>query len=163
MAVQLARQRRLWKLVAVLMTNIVGVKWFHRPCRLGCFTTFTGQRLFVPAIARTSVRAAQRTMRLSGLRCSAICLTKWGGEYETNISFNYGNCAVCIICRRTINIVPIGLCHGGGRIYGYCGWFVPIGLQIRRHCNQLSNFVTRGFVHYVCTGIYRIHRHIRHI
>ena len=26
-----------------------------------------------------------------------------------------------------------------------------------------SDFVTRGFVHYVCAGIYRIHRHIRHI
>ena len=54
------------------MTSIAGVKWFHRPCRLGCSTASTDQRLFVPTIARASVRAAQRPMRLSGPRCSRV-------------------------------------------------------------------------------------------
>ena len=54
------------------MTSIAGVKWFHRPCRLGCSSTTTAQRLLVPAIARTAVRPAQRPMRLSGPRCSRV-------------------------------------------------------------------------------------------
>ncbi len=54
------------------MTSIAGVKWFHWPCRLGCSATPSDQRLIVPAIARTSVRPAQRTMRLSGPRCSRV-------------------------------------------------------------------------------------------
>ena len=54
------------------MTSIAGVKWFHRPCRLGCSPSTTAQRLFVPAIARTTVRLTLRTMRLSGPRCSRV-------------------------------------------------------------------------------------------
>ena len=54
------------------MTSIAGVKWFHRPCRLGCSTTPAAQRLFVPAIARLTVRAAQRSLRLSGPCCSRV-------------------------------------------------------------------------------------------
>ena len=54
------------------MTSIAGVKWFHRPCRLGCSATPSDQRLIVPPIARTSVRTTQRAMRLSGPRCSRV-------------------------------------------------------------------------------------------
>ena len=54
------------------MTSIAGVKWFHRPCRLGCSPTTADQRLFVPPVALTSVRAAQRSLRLSGPRCSRV-------------------------------------------------------------------------------------------
>ena len=53
------------------MTSIAGVKWFHRPCRLGCSTP-PDRRLFVPAVARTTVRAPQRSLRLSGPRCSRV-------------------------------------------------------------------------------------------
>lgn len=54
------------------MTSIAGVKWFHRPCRLGCSPTSTARRLVVPPIARATVRPSQRTMRLSGPRCSRV-------------------------------------------------------------------------------------------
>ena len=54
------------------MTSIAGVKWFHRPCRLGCSSSATAQRLVVPTLARSSVRTAQRSMRLSGPRCSRV-------------------------------------------------------------------------------------------
>ena len=55
------------------MTSIAGVKWFHRPCRLGCSPTApTDQRLLVPTLARATVRSAQRSMRLSGPRCSRV-------------------------------------------------------------------------------------------
>ena len=54
------------------MTSIAGVKWFHRPCRLGCSTTAADQRLFVPALARPTVRTTQRAVRLSGPRCSRV-------------------------------------------------------------------------------------------
>ena len=54
------------------MTSIAGVKWFHRPCRRGCSTPAADQRLVVPPIARAAVRAAQRTLRLSGPRCSRV-------------------------------------------------------------------------------------------
>lgn len=54
------------------MTSIAGVKWFHRACRIGCSPAAPGQRLFVPTIARTTVRPPQRAMRLSGPRCSRV-------------------------------------------------------------------------------------------
>ena len=54
------------------MTSIAGVKWFHRPCRLGCSAASADQRLVVPSVARTTVRTAQRTLRLSGPRCSRV-------------------------------------------------------------------------------------------
>ena len=54
------------------MTSIAGVKCFHRPCRLGCSPTTADQRLIVPAIARLTVRAAQRSLRLSGPCCSRV-------------------------------------------------------------------------------------------
>ena len=54
------------------MTSIAGVKWFHRPCRLGCSPPTLGQRLIVPTLARPTVRPTQRTMRLSGPRCSRV-------------------------------------------------------------------------------------------
>ena len=54
------------------MTSIAGVKWFHRPCRLGCSAAASDQRLVVPAFALATVRATQRTMRLSGPRCSRV-------------------------------------------------------------------------------------------
>ena len=54
------------------MTSIAGVKWFHRPCRLGCSSSTADRRLIVPAVARATVRTAQRAMRLSGPRCSRV-------------------------------------------------------------------------------------------
>ena len=54
------------------MTSIAGVKWFHRPCRLGCSAAPTPQRLLVPTLARTPVRSTRRTVRLSGPRCSRV-------------------------------------------------------------------------------------------
>ena len=54
------------------MTSIAGVKWFHRPCRLGCSPRLRTQRFLVSTIARPPVRTAQRSMRLSGPRCSRV-------------------------------------------------------------------------------------------
>ena len=54
------------------MTRIAGVKWCPLPCRLGCSTAASAQRLIVPPIARSTVRSTQRSMRLSGPRCSRV-------------------------------------------------------------------------------------------
>ena len=139
----------------VMITNIAGVKWYHLRCRAGFSPTRARRPVIARSIARHTVRAAG-TLRLSGLGCSAICLTKRGGEYETNFYINFGNCAVCIICRRTINVVSIGLCRGGGRIYDNSEWFVFHRLYIRRYGGQLFGDITVRGVHYVCTSEYGI-------
>lgn len=140
-----------------IITNIVGVKWYRLRCRLGCSTATASQRLIVPDFARASVRPTQRAMRLSGLRCSAICPIKRGCEYETNFYIIFYNYAVCIICRRTVNIVPIGLCNNRRRIFNNIGQFVSIRIYIRRHSGQLFGVVTIWFMYNVCTGKHAVY------
>ena len=147
----------------VMITNIAGVKWYHLRCRAGFSTARTRRAVVARTFARTTVRASLSSMRLSGPRCSAICPIKCGGKYETNFYIIFCNYAVCIICRRTVNIVPVGLCHGGGRIYGYCRQFLSHRIHIRRHGNQLFGGVAIWFMYNVCTGKHAIYRRIRHV
>ena len=139
-----------------IIINIVGAKWYLPRCRAGFSSAQTRRPVIAPPIAHFSVRRTISTMRLSGLRCSAICLTKRGGEYETNFYINFGDCAGWGNCRCTINVVSVGLCRGGGRIYGNSKQFVPIRIYIRRYGGQLFNIIARGGVHNVCASEYRI-------
>ena len=157
-AVQLVQQPMLLLPVQpAIITNIVGVKWFHPRCRAGFSTTRARRPVVARTLARHTVRPTLGAVRLSGPRCSAICPIKCGGKYETNFYIIFCNYAVCIICRRTVNIVPIGLYHGGGRIYEYCGRFVSHRIHIRRHGNQLFGIKPIWFMHYVCTGKHAVY------
>ena len=100
---------------------------------------------------------------LCGLRCSAICLTKQGDEYETNNCFNYGDCTDWRICRRTVHIMPIGLCRSGGRIYDNREQFVSHRIYIRRHGGQLFGIKPIGFMHNVCADRCQLYGCIRYI
>lgn len=140
-----------------IITNIVGVKWFHPRCRAGFSTARSRRPVVARTIARTTVRPTLGTLRLSGLRCSAICPIKCGGKYETNFYIIFCNYAVCIICRRTVNIVPIGLCNNRRRIFNNIGQFVSIRIYIRRHSGQLFGVVTIWFMYNVCTGKHAVY------
>ena len=66
----------------VIIINIAGAKWFHLRCRAGFSPTRTRRPVVARTIARTTVRSTLGTMRLSGLRCLAICLTKRGANMK---------------------------------------------------------------------------------
>ena len=86
-----------------------------------------------------------------------------GCEHETNFYIISDNCAGWRICRRTVNIVPIWLYQGGGRIYGYCRQFLPHRIHIRRHGNQLFGIKPIWFVYNVCTNRCQLYGRIRYI
>ena len=86
-----------------------------------------------------------------------------GCEYEKNFCFNFGNCAVCIICRSTIHIMPIGLCRSGGRIYDNSKQFMSHRIHIRRHGGQLFGIQSIRFMHNVCANRCQLYGCIRYI
>ena len=67
-------------------------------------------------------------------------------------------------CRRTVHVMPVWIrccCRG---THGYCEHFMPIGLYVRRHSNQLYRVQSRRVVHNVRPGgciVYRRHWDIR--
>ena len=146
----------------VMITNIAGVKWYHLRCRAGFSTARTRRAVVARTFARTTVRASLSSMRLSGLGCLVDYLTN-GERYETDNDFNFGNCANGCNCRRTVNIVPVGLCNNRRRIFNNIGRFVPIRIYIRRHSGQLFGGIAIGFMYYVCTNRCQLYGCIRHI